>query len=120
MSVRWMAVQYVGNTLRLPVVNDDDMDKPFGSSVLERDVKHIVVNPFSDSPQTFVPELENAKLRELVRQMHTCLTRPKVFAGASQPYLIATECPYFTQGVCDYNSCGFEQRMHELGIEVTE
>lgn len=67
MSVRWMAVQYVGDVLRLPVVNGGDMDKPFGSSVLERDVKRIVVNPFSDSPQTFVPELENAKLRELCK-----------------------------------------------------
>ena len=63
-------------------------------------------------------EVENAKLRELVRQMHTCLTRPKAYAGTSQPYLIATECPYFTQGVCDYNSCGFERRMRELGVEV--
>lgn len=63
-------------------------------------------------------EDENAKLRELVMQMHTCLTRPKVYAGTSQPYLIATECPYFIQGACDYNSCGFEQRMRELGIEV--
>ena len=62
--------------------------------------------------------VDNSKLRELVRQMHTCLTRPKVYAGASRPYLIATECPYFTQGVCDYNSCGFEQRMRELRIEV--
>ena len=60
---------------------------------------------------------ENAKLRELVRQMHTCLTRPKVYAGASSPYLIATKCPYFTQGACDYNSCGFELRMRELGVE---
>ena len=59
---------------------------------------------------------ENGKLRELVRQMHTCLTRPKAYTGASQPYLVATECPYFTQGVCDYNSCGFEQRMSELGV----
>lgn len=59
---------------------------------------------------------ENANLRELVRQMHTCLTRPKAYTGASQPYLVATECPYFTQGVCDYNSCGFEQRMRELGV----
>lgn len=71
MSTRWMAVQYVGDTLRLPVVNDGDMDKPFGSSVLERDVKRIVVNPFSDSPQTFVPELENVKLREELEAVGT-------------------------------------------------
>ena len=61
---------------------------------------------------------ENAKLWELVNQMHTCLTRPKVYTGKDQPYLIATECPYFTQGACDYNSCGFEKRMRELGAEV--
>lgn len=83
--------------------------------------------PLPDKPDGFVLlsmyeklESKNAKLRELVRQMHTCLTRPKVYAGTSQPYLIATECPYFTQGVCDYNSCGFEQRMRELGVEVDE
>lgn len=70
MSVRWMAVQYVGNTLRLPIVNEGNMDRPFGSSVLERDVRRIVVNPFSDSPQVFVPEAENAKLRELVRDLY--------------------------------------------------
>lgn len=65
MSTRWMAVQYVGDTLRLPIVNEGDMESPFGGSVLERDVRRIVVNPFSDNPQTFVPESENAKLREL-------------------------------------------------------
>lgn len=64
MSIRWMAVQYVGDTLRIPVANESDMDKPFGSSTLERDVRRIVVNPFSNSPQAFVPEAENAKLRE--------------------------------------------------------
>lgn len=65
-----------------------------------------------------IDQNENDALQELVRQMHTCLTRPKAYAGTSQPYLVATECPYFTQGACDYNSCGFEQRMRELGIEV--
>lgn len=65
-----------------------------------------------------IDQNENDALRKLVRQMHTCLTRPKAYTGASQPYLVATECPYFTQGVCDYNSCGFERRMRELGMEV--
>lgn len=59
---------------------------------------------------------ENDKLRELAKHMHTCLTRPKVYGG-EQPYLTATECPYFTEGACDYNACGFERRMRELGIE---
>jgi hypothetical protein len=62
---------------------------------------------------------EVAKLRELVKQMHICLTRPKVYDG-EQPYLTATECPYFTEGACDYNACGFELRMRELGIEVSD
>lgn len=61
-----MAVQYVGNTLRIPICSEGDMDKPFGSSVLEREVRRIVVNPFSDSSQAFVPEEENAKLCELL------------------------------------------------------
>lgn len=61
-----MAVQFVGDTLRLPIVNKPDMDKPFGSSELEREVRRIVVNPFSDNPQTFVPEAENDRLREVV------------------------------------------------------
>lgn len=68
MSTRWMAVQYIGDILRIPVVNESDMDMPFGSSTLERDVRRIVVNPFSDSPQVFVPEAENAKLRELLQR----------------------------------------------------
>lgn len=62
---------------------------------------------------------ENAKLRKLAKQMHMCLTRPKVYDG-KQPYLTATECPYFTEGVCDYNACSFERRLCELGIEVDE
>lgn len=68
MSTRWMAVQYVGNTLRLPVVNESDMDMPFGGSILEREVDRIVVNPFSERPQVFVPESECEKLREELDQ----------------------------------------------------
>ena len=64
-------------------------------------------------------ESENAKLRELAKQMYVCLTRPKVYDG-EHPYLIATECPYFTEGACDYNACGFERRMRETGVEVDE
>lgn len=96
MSVRWMAVQYVGNTLRLPVVNDGDMDKPFGSSVLERDVKRIVVNPFSDSPQMFVPELENARLRELCASLYE-------FSMSEYP---------------DGTELNFADCMRELGVEL--
>lgn len=105
MSVRWMAVQYVGNTLRLPVVNDGDMNKPFGSSALERDVKRIVVNPFSDSPQTFVPELENAKLRELATGLYRC------WQGEE-----CEGCPMQDDG----GWCVRDIQLHKLGIEVSE
>ena len=118
MSTRWMAVQYVGDTLRLPVVNEGDMDKPFGSSVLERDVKRIVVNPFSDSPQRFVPELESDKLRELVSQLIYCAER------------VGNEDIFYYQPTRD--GCGFDcvangehcsfakmcDRARELGVEV--
>lgn len=98
MSIRWMAVQYVGDTLRIPVANESDMDKPFGSSTLERDVRRIVVNPFSNSPQAFVPEAENDKLRELVCMMLRV-------AGVAE---YATDSEW--QVVTDY--------LRELGIEV--
>lgn len=96
MSTRWIAVQYVGDTLRLPIVNKSDMDKPFGSSELEREVRRIVVNPFSDNSQTFVPEAENAKLRELCAD---------IYEMAYHEYPSAFEA-------------AFADRMRELGVEV--
>ena len=104
MSTRWMAVQYVGDILRIPVANESDMSMPFGSSTLERDVRRIVANPFSDSPQVFVPEAENAKLRELVRFiMHQC--------NDGNPR--CSECIGLNDG-----ECVALLRMRELGVEV--
>lgn len=77
MSTRWMAVQFVGNTLRLPVVNEGDMDKPFGSSVIDREISRVVINPFSDSPQAFVSESEYVKLRELCRRYGEYLSQDR-------------------------------------------
>ena len=57
---------------------------------MERDVRRIVVNPFSDNPQTFVPESENSKLRELAHlvaeyvsadQCEGCVTKRACNAG---------------------------------------
>ena len=113
MSVRWMAVQYLGSVLRLPIVNASDMDKPFGESVLERDVKRIIINPFSESPQTFVPESEIMELRELVADMWrftgtACKKYPRLFDRAAQG----------GQTVQQNKLDEFEQRIDELGIEV--
>ena len=102
-----MAVQYVGDVLRLPVVNGGDMDKPFGSSVLERDVKRIVINPFSDSPQTFVPESENAKLRELVHWMYDCMDES-----------CAVQHPYAPTPISYDRLMQAQARACELGVEV--
>lgn len=106
MSTRWMAVQYVGDTLRIPVANESDMDKPFGSSRLERDIKRIVVNPFSDSPQAFVPEAEKAKLRELVRIAGTYCVNGLCGKDDGCPLYLGK--PY----------CAFPDCMRELGVEV--
>lgn len=82
MSTQWMAVQYVGDTLRLPVVNESDMDKPFGSSMLGREVRRIVINPLSDTPQVFVPETENAKQCERICKLEGLVFDTLTFALA--------------------------------------
>ena len=107
MSIRWMAVQFVGDTLRLPIVSKPDMDKPFGSSELEREVRRIVVNPFSDNPQTFVPEAENAKLRELVRWMYDRMDES-----------CAVQYPYAPAPISYDRLMQAQARACELGIEV--
>jgi len=99
MSTRWMAVQYVGNVLRLPVASEEDMDKPFRYSALERDVRRIVVNPFSDNPKVFMPESEIAKLRELVRDMYAVMVTDAANCDVTYPEQ-------------------FDDRMRELGVEV--
>lgn len=113
MSTRWMAVQYVGDTLRLPVVNEGDMDKPFGSSVLERDVKRIVVNPFSDNPQTFVPELESAELRKLLRKVE----HYEQYGCYECPHSSSCEVGTLYDEDCAM-SREIEREKRELGIEV--
>lgn len=74
MSVRWIAVQYVGDTLRLPIVDNDTMDKPFGSTVLERPISKIVVNPFSEKPRTFVEKREHLDSGSAIEMLRTFLT----------------------------------------------
>ena len=117
MSTRWMAVQYVGDTLRLPIVNKSDMDKPFGSSELEREVRRIVVNPFSDNPQTFVPEAESAELRRAA--METSLMLGATWKHCSKLRELCADI--YEMAYHEYPSAfeaAFADRMRELGIEV--
>jgi hypothetical protein len=52
---------------------------------------------------------ENAKLRELVRHMHTCMEHYEPDGSVS-----CDRCPLDN----DTGDCDYEQRMSELGIEV--
>jgi len=114
MSVRWMAVQYLGNTLRLPVTNECDLHKPFGVSKLERDVERIIANPFSGARRTFVPidaniEKENEKLRNLMKRY-------------VKDYMYES-CGDCWGGLCDECQCLVSEcadELRELGIEVEE
>ena len=57
----------------------------------------------------YVPETENAKLRELVRHLYTCMCNIDM-DGNYECFL----CKYEnTDGLCDY-----ERLMRELGVEV--
>lgn len=98
--------------------------RAFRSSVFEGDVHRIVVNPRSDNPRTFVPESENAKLREqyeavladyrsevaklrkLVADMHTLATDHGVYVR--YPYCDAWE----------EKLAIVEKQMRELGVDV--
>ena len=56
----------------------------------------------------YVPETENAKLRELVRHLYTCMSNIDI-DGNYECFL----CEYEnTNGLCDY-----ERLMREMGVE---
>ena len=142
MSTRWMAVQYVGDILRIPVANESDMSMPFGSSTLERDVRRIVANPFSDSPQVFVPKAENAKLKQELEAVGTASylsgrsdlktenTKLRELAAGISHLLFPLDvdycatcprddinhpCPVHTVGG---GECLYKTDLRELGVEV--
>lgn len=54
-------------------------------------------------------ERENAKLRELVRHLYTCMERQEPDGS-----LLCANCPYENES----NECDYEQRMEELGVEL--
>lgn len=55
MSTRYLVVQQLGSTLRLPFADLERLDEVFGSARIDG-VESIVLNPCSEHPQTFVPE----------------------------------------------------------------
>ena len=54
-------------------------------------------------------EEQNAKLRELVRHLYTCMERQEPDGS-----LLCANCPYENES----NECDYEQRMEELGVDV--
>lgn len=52
---------------------------------------------------------ENAKLRELVRHLYTCMERQEPDGS-----LLCANCPYENES----NECDYEQRMEELGVNA--
>ena len=114
------------NAKLVDVLHEVEQEAIYAYNCLQRDCEAVVGGQTHFFNKWWHAECEcdraksqNAKLQELAKQMHMCLTRPKVYDG-EQPYLTATECPYFTEGACDYNACGFERRMRDLGIEVPD
>lgn len=87
--------------------------RAFRRSVLERDVQRIVVNPSSDNPRTFVPESENAKLRELAvlnwEWAHSCC--------GNNCKMWTNDCGYQIDRDCNYEREIYD-RMRELGVVV--
>ena len=76
----------------------------------------VVTNRDGSIEQVYVPynasahlQAENAKLRELVRELWTY---------AEQELVCDETCPY--GAVCDWRDCVFTRRMRELGVEVDE
>ncbi len=54
-------------------------------------------------------QAENAKLRELVRHLYTCMERQEPDGS-----LLCANCPYENES----NECDYEQRMEELGVDA--
>ena len=54
-------------------------------------------------------EEQNAKLRELVRHLYTCMERQEPDGS-----LLCANCPYENES----NECDYEQRMEELGVDA--
>ena len=90
------------------------MDKPFGSSTIERDVRRIVTNPFSESPSVFVPDEECVKLQKTLLETQGLLV--EIFMDfANADYELKRRCRKTFMVVTRYLP-----RLQELGIEVAE
>lgn len=115
----YIAAQRLGSTLRLPLANLSDMDKPVGHYRIDG-INKIVLNPFK-SDTVFVPidrdmDRENATLREYAKLYFA--------AVASNGCDL---CPYSEDyDICDTETnqmrdgCRLYEEMRELGVEVEE
>ena len=86
--------------------------RAFRSSVLERDVQRIAVNPSSDNLRMVVLESVNAKLRELVLELWDGYMGPLCEECRLKDTPTCADCP-----ICAREAAVID-RMRELGIEV--
>lgn len=73
MSVIYVVAQRLGNTLRLPLADLNNLDVPVGSYRIDG-IEEVIVNPFKDET-VFLPAdrdlvSENENLREFVRELY--------------------------------------------------
>lgn len=95
MSVQWMAVQIIGDTLRLPIAGEASLDKPFGCTSIGRDVEHIVVNPLSDSPKAFEPKRGTCKIETVSTDARDWPDNQRCSACGEYVSVLAPESPRY-------------------------
>ena len=72
MSIRYMVVQRLGNTLRLPLADLDDMHQPVGSYRIYN-IEKVIVNPFGDATEFIPAERDLVAENDRLRDENACL-----------------------------------------------
>lgn len=102
------------NVLMYPVGPDDDFPDEF-CAIRQGSGEHWFYTPVGEdaSWMLFRAESDNAKLRELVEDMHAAL---QAFCDAQDVH--GDNCPLWVERTDDCELRGIERRMRELRVEV--
>lgn len=102
------------NVLMYPIATDDDFPEMF-CAIRQGSGEHWFYVPEGESASwmLFRAESENAKLRELVEDMHAAL---QAFCDAQDVH--GDNCPLWVERTDDCELRGIERDMRELGIGV--
>ena len=101
-------------TLMYPLGPDDDFPDEF-CAIRQGSGEHMFYTPVGEdaSWMLFRAESENAKLRELVEDMHAAL---QAFCDAQDVH--GDNCPLWVERTDDCELRGIERSMREFGVEV--